>query len=165
MRFHWDISWIFPLLWGLFLLWGTECPERKEGKYLSLVMQHRTLCDCENQTNGARADKVKEDLKLVLCIGLFMYTSHPNVNHVISVNTYCFYQIFLRRARNEPCETYQNYCGPFSLMTNGTHLFAKEFSSINCWGSAHLVLVGHRAPVEAGCEKRLLFLMKSFLRI
>ena len=92
---HLEISWICPQSWVLFLLWGIECPEKKKGKYMLPVMQHRTLCACENQTNGlhrcsVRAGKVKEDLKLVLCINLFMYTTHLNVNHKRSVNSHCF---------------------------------------------------------------------------
>lgn len=48
-------------------------------------MQQRAVFAREKQTNGvhrcnAKAGMDKDDLKLVLCLNLFLYTSHPYVN-------------------------------------------------------------------------------------
>lgn len=88
-----------------------------------------------------------------LCASIFS-SAHPTLMLTLKDHeTHFFNQIFLRRARNESCETYQNCCGPFTIMTKGTQLFSKEFSSINCWDSVQLVLVRHRTPMEAGCQR------------
>ena len=72
-----------PSIVGHFSLITTGCPERKKGKYLSNVMEHRALFAHENQIM-ASTDAVQRltltSLELVLCLNLFLYTSHPNVN-------------------------------------------------------------------------------------
>ena len=133
-------------------------------------MQHRALLAHEKQTNGvhkcsAREGMDKENCKLVWTLNLYLYKSHTNANSERSGNN-LFIRFFLRKVRIESCESYQNCGGPFPITTDGTQLFSKQLSFLfNCWDRAHLVLVGHRAPVETRCPVSPLFIMKCFLCI
>ena len=82
---HWEIWQRCFVWWGLFLLIGTVCPERKKGTYQTLIVQHRALFAHEKQTNGvhrcsAKAGTDKDDCNLVLTLNIYLYKPHPNVN-------------------------------------------------------------------------------------
>ena len=132
-------------------------------------MQYPALLAREKQTNGvhrcsARAGMGKKDCKLVWTLNLYLYKSHPTVNSERSGNTGLFIRFFLRKAKSESCESYQNFGGPFSILTDPTQVSTKEFSLLlNFWDSVPLVLLGHRGPGEALCPISSFLLLQYFL--
>ena len=101
------------------------------------------------------------------CVSIFSST-HPTIMLTLKdqATLIFLYQIILRKARNESFETYQNCCAAMAIMSNGTHLFSKEFSSVfNSQDFVYFVLMGNIAPVETWFYTRSFFLTRSFLCI